>query len=596
MEEKIFCPGRFLGLNENPDGDTKLKPGEASVCRNFTVTRDGNLRRRAGTGLILELCPGENVKGIWCGSVAGQQVTVCACGGKLWRIDSSGGVYSKTEMGAVDPELRPGFFGFSGKLYVLTGSGYCCWDGESFGPVRGYRPITYVAVPPSGGGERLEGENLLTGEKRVRFSPDGQSTVFILPEKDILSVDYIKDLNTGENIPETAYSVNLSGGKITFASAPAEGVSSLEAGWTARNSRRGTVEKMRFSELYNGTQDSRVFLGGDGSNRIIYSGLDDSGEPRADYFPVLNFIRAGEENEPVTGLIRHYSTLICFKRHSAWSVRYGNLGLADGSVTGAFYCAPVNRSIGCEAPGQVQLVENSPRTLHGRDLFSWKNNNSYSSNLTMDERQARRISDRVQKTLSGFDFARCVCFDDNYTQEYYISCGDKCLVENYACGAWYLYEGLSVTAFGRQGARLLLGDSQGRLLALSCAYRSDTGSPIEARWESGSMGFGRDWRRKLSPCIWLGIKPETRAEVLVSLSTDRGVSRKKPVRSSLAAFSPVNFRHWSFATCRRPRIRRIKLRAGKFVYCRLVLESSSPETTATVLASCMRVRFTGTAK
>ena len=47
--EKIFQIRAWGGLNENPDGDTKLKMGEAAVMRNFRITRDGNLQRRPGS-------------------------------------------------------------------------------------------------------------------------------------------------------------------------------------------------------------------------------------------------------------------------------------------------------------------------------------------------------------------------------------------------------------------------------------------------------------------------------------------------------------------------------------------------------------------
>lgn len=38
----------FLGLNENPDGDTHIKTGEMSECRNFSVTMDRHLQLRPG--------------------------------------------------------------------------------------------------------------------------------------------------------------------------------------------------------------------------------------------------------------------------------------------------------------------------------------------------------------------------------------------------------------------------------------------------------------------------------------------------------------------------------------------------------------------
>lgn len=40
-DEKVFRIQEFLGLNESPDGDTKLKLGEASVMRNFKIDLRG---------------------------------------------------------------------------------------------------------------------------------------------------------------------------------------------------------------------------------------------------------------------------------------------------------------------------------------------------------------------------------------------------------------------------------------------------------------------------------------------------------------------------------------------------------------------------
>ena len=47
--EKTFTLKAFLGLHQNPDGDTKLKFGEAAAMRNFRITREGNLQKRPGT-------------------------------------------------------------------------------------------------------------------------------------------------------------------------------------------------------------------------------------------------------------------------------------------------------------------------------------------------------------------------------------------------------------------------------------------------------------------------------------------------------------------------------------------------------------------
>ncbi len=597
MNEKIYSLKAFSGLCENPDGDTKLSFGQASVCKNFAVTRDGNLRRRAGSKTLIKLGSAP-VRGIWQGLVKGEDELICACDGNIWRLsEEENGVFSMQNLGAMNTDREVHFFPFSNLLYMINGIEYKVFDGKSLKNVDGYRPLVAVTVPPAGGGETLERVNRLSGCRRLWLSPDGKGTEFKLPEENILSLDYVKDLKTGALLDKSLYSADLAQGKIIFSSPPAQAVNSIEAGWTMKKNYRQDVLSMRFGELYNGTQDSRIFLYGDGSNRCIYSDLDYDGNPRADYFPDLNELRVGDENSPVTGLIRHYSSLICFKSHSAWSIRYGNIELKDKTVTAAFYCSPINRSIGNEAMGQQKLVLNSPRSLHGRDLFEWRNASAYSSGVTQDERQAKRISDRIFKTLGEFDFSKCICFDDNVAQEYYISCGNSCLVQNYACDAWYLYEGLNATAFQNYRGELIFGTADGEIKSLSYRWKSDDGKAIKAYWESGAMSFGLDSRRKYSCMLWVGIKPESFGELHVSIQTDRR-SRygDKKIVSSIASFCPADFSRWSFKTNRKPQIHRLKLKAKKFVYYKLIFESRSPNTAATVLASDLRLRLTGWAK
>ena len=600
--ERVFKIKAWGGLNENPDGDTKLKMGEAAAMRNFRITRDGNLQRRPGSRAIASLLPegaeAAPVRGIWSGNVGGVDQLIAACGGKLWKLwDDDAGAYIEEEIGCISTEHEIHFFGFDNNLYIINGVEYKVWDGQTLADVGGYRPLVTVSVPPDGGGETLEQVNKLCGERRCWFSPDGEKTVFHLPEKGILSLDYVKDLSTGENMAADSYTADTQAGTVTFSQAPAMGTNTIEIGWTMAENFRGQVLNMRWGELYAGTQDTRIFLYGDGSNRAIYSGLDYDGKPRADYFPDLNEVSVGDANTPITGMIRHYSRLLCFKESSAWTIQYGTISMADGLVTEAFYVTPVNRSIGNVAPGQVRLVLNSPRTLHGSDVYEWKNSGSYSSNLTVDERQAKRISDRIYATVRKFDLENCYCYDDNWAQEYYICYDGKALVHNYAADAWYYYEDFDAVCMANFRGELLYGTSDGRLMHFSTDYLSNDGRAIDAYWESGSMSFGQDYQRKYSAMLWVGVKPESSAEVTVTVQTDRSSSyTEKLVTSSLANFAHVNFAKWSFATNRKPQMSRLKIKAKKFVFYKLVFRTSSADSTVTILAADIRVRFTGYAK
>lgn len=703
-DERVFRIQKFLGLNENPDGDTKLKMGEASVMRNFKVTRDSNLQRRPGLGMVMgllnsytveikgirltkavridhgtcstltfwsaitdpnetagildvtgtsktmtyddvEAIPRNNgdelsenwyykdgnndiylldrcltfgdeyvwsmryinvvststnkpVRCLWAGNIKGTEYVIGAADGHLWQLYKEGVGWSRVDLGGFNTPGEVFMFGYSELLYILNGSQFRQFDGTTFKEVEGYRPIVSVSVVPTGGGTTYEQVNKLNGKRRCWVSPDGTATVFQLPEKGISSVDWVKTRADDATMDKSKYTVDLEKGTVTFSTAPAQGINTLEIAWTHPKSGHSEAVKMRYAETYNGANDNRVFFYGDGTNRAFYTGLDYNGKARADYWPDMNVLSVGEANTPVTALIRHYSRLIVFKSNATYSVQYGVTSLADDTTVATFYATPVNRSIGNAAMGQAQIVLNYPRTLFGRDLYEWRNSSSYTSNLTIDERQAQRISDRIMGTLSDFDIEKCTCWDDNDNQEYYILSGDgRALVHNYAADAWYLYTDFDATCLVSFHGQLYAGDSQGRVNSVSYENRTDNGTKISSYWESGSEAFGQDYMRKYSAMLWVGIKPEPHGEVYVTVQTDRkSVHTQKAVSSSLAVFDPADFRRWSFSTNRKPRMNRLKIKAKKFVFYKLVFYTESINTTVTILSADMRVRFTGYAK
>lgn len=596
-QEKIFSLKAFLGLHQNPDGDTKLKFGEAADMRNFRITRDGNLQKRPGTRTLATLDETEPVRGLWNGYVNGEEVFLAACAGKLWKLTPDEELFSAAELGEINTDSDVHMFGFSNIVYIINGAEYKQYDGTALSDVDGYRPLVAIAIPPDAGGETLEQVNKLVGTRRAWISPDGEGSSFQLPEKGLQSLDYVKDLKTGENLESAAYSYDLEAGTVTFTEVPPQTVNSYEIGWTMAQNFRSQVSAMRYSELYSGTQDTRVFLYGDGSNKAIYSGLDYDGKPRADYFPDLNEVAVGDANTPITSLIRHYSTLVCYKTSSAWAIQYGLVTMADGLQTEAFYVTPINRSIGNAALGQVRLVLNAPYTLHGNDLYEWRNTASYSSNLSVDERQAKRISDRIYSTLNGFDLSKCFCWDDNDSQEFYICCDGKALVYNYAADAWYSYENFPVACMANRHGELCIGSPDGKIKHLNYMYKSDDDEAIDAYWESGSMSFNQDYMRKYSAMLWVGIKPESAGEVEVTVQTDKKSSySEKVISSSLATFREANFARWSFRVNRKPFMTRLKIKAKKFVFYKLIFKTNTPDTTVTLLAADIKVRYTGMAK
>lgn len=518
------------------------------------------------------------VRGLWSGFVAGQEVLCAACNGYLWQLArSEDGAWSKTACGAIDTGEDVHMFGFQDRLYLLNGSEYKVWDGTALTDVGGYRPLVAVSVPPAGGGTALEQINKLNGLRRVRVSPDGTATAFRLPERDLASVDYVRDVATGEDIE--SYDVSLTAGTVTITPAPAEGTNSIEIGYSVAADTAEEILAMRCAELYNGAQDTRVFVYGDGTNRCFYSGIDFDGLPRADYFPELNVAHIGDANTPVTAMIRHYDRLLAFKLDSAWSIGYAQLTLADGSVTAGFYVSPINRSVGCCAPGQAVLVENRPRTLDARSVVEWST--TASGSLSGDERNAERVSQRVDETIRSFDLETAKAFYDKYAHEYYVIGADgTALVNGIDADAWYVYTNFAARCLINYKDELYFGTADGYLRHFSTEYFSDEGEAIDAYWESGSMPFGADFRRKYSAMLWVGIRPDDNGYLAVTARTDR----------------KTDFAEYSFSTAdaaQVPEMNRIKLKAKKFTYYNLILSNNTADTTATVVSVDIRVRGTG---
>lgn len=476
----------------------------------------------------------DEIKALWSGWVNQSEYLIAACGGNLWRLTESGGTWSRTSLGSINTNGVVTLFGMSDKLYILDGTGYYVWDGTTLANVYGYAPLVVTAAEPgTGSGQTLERVNLLTRQRRKRFSSDG-ATIYYHLESDLDSVDRVvvngvEDHNysallisgnvgfpqgspppAGSNNVEITYTVSLtqryrytgngvttvfeipvdaeeidefvsatvggtsalctvSGNRITFASAPAADASVVIT--MKLKDPRDKILAMRYAEFFNGQNDNRVFLYGDGSNTTYYSGIDEYGKGRADYFPDLNEIEVGD-NSPITAMCRHYSRLLIFKSQSAYSVYYDIITLADGSATDGFYLSSVNRVVGCDAMGQAQLVENKVRTPDGQSIYEWAA--TYSGGvITNDQRNAKRISQRVEKTLGEFDLTQCVTWFDKIRHEYWCVYDGTAVVHNTELDAWSVYTNIPATAFVLWQDEVYFGAADSWLRHMSEDYACD---------------------------------------------------------------------------------------------------------------------------
>ena len=571
---------RFRGVNENADV-SKMKPGEATYMRNYRITDAGALTVRPG--IKTEQPPFENmsgaIRGMWSGRLGGVDSLVYLQGTELYIKEQNGTHF--LQGATIDGTGKAEVVFFGGLLYIFTGSElyYVTSDLDSLEVVEGYVPTVSIATAPDGAGTLYESVNKLTAKRKVRYSADGTSTTYALPEEcpaEIISVQvdglFTKEYTTSkvagserrqvtfETAPaagannivieysakrEEIYKGYSSGMMLTY-SKPGETGNTVKAvqrwtgdywetlgksGYTANETtvtittttteaypwrviyytdahNRSEVTSMTAAEIYNGTQDTRLFIYGDGSNKVLYSGLDENGIGTASYFPDLNEIEVGNTNSPVTSLIRHKSRLLVFKETEAYSVYYSLMTLADSRVTAAFYVNAISRNVGCSANCRATGANNKVYTACYGSLYEWASTNT-TGNITADDRNSKVVSERVSATVKALTGEKHLVYN-GLTQELICFSGKVAVLYNFAADAWYIYDSLvsgineTISAAEIYNGTVYFGTTGGHLKRFDASSPVDeTSTIIKAIWSSAWLDFGKPHYQKYSPKLWL---------------------------------------------------------------------------------------------
>lgn len=575
---------KFLGLNQDENGETQLLLGESPFMVNFQITETYKLKKRIGYEQLFASIAAKNIQGMWYGSLSGTYHFLFACNGKIYKHNLTTKV--NTEIGTLT-DAKTSFFVFQNKLYILNGYEYKYWDGTTFGVVAGYRPKIAIGTPPSGGGTLYEQINLLTGQKRQTFSADNTSKDYQLAETAITSVDFV-NVNGVTKTLTTDYTVNLTTGKVTFVVAPTTGQDNVEIGWTKGTGDRTAIEKCRASLLYGGANDTRVFTWGNTSykNRRYYTGLAD-GVPSAEYFPANNYSDVGSSEFAITDIVKQHDRQIIFTETNAF---YSYLESID-NIT-AFPVLPLNDVKGNKPFNQARIILNNPYTVF-EGVYEWSATN------VRDERNTRYISKRVQPTLDQVDLNTAITFDYEAVGEYWLCVDNKVWIHNYRNDTWYYYELYNnIKSIITIDDTFYFGTDNGQIMKFDSEFTNDNGNVISAEWQMGFYDWGEEWLRKYLNKTWVSLKPESRSSIDVAWETnvDGSLVNPVPIQYSLFDFEKLDFEDWSFETGYNPQPFRLKTKAKKFVYFKLILQNKSLTYTATVLSINMLGRLGGQSK
>lgn len=630
--KKMFTVDKFYGINESADGLTELKMGEASKMENFYVTDAFNLTVRPGIQRID--ANGERtaatILATWAGHVGEEEnenvddeyLVVVDFDGSTDRIflyragdDKQFYVFKSQsgKLGLISAEnAHVKIFPFGGKIYIMSAGNTVCFEDEEFQIAEAYVPLVIAGADPvSGSGTVLENINLLSANRRIDYSADGETKAYKLPSEATSVLKIVID-NVEQSL-SSAGSFDTSKNVFTFGAAPVKGVGNVEITYgtdaAKAEENRMRVVRMKLTEAYNGSTDTRLFVAGDGSNICYYSGVTQDGEATPMYFPAMNEIAVDMTSAAVTGLIRHYSKLLVFtKGGGAYTISYEPVTNQDGSTVAGFYLRSANKGFGNDVMGQVATVNNFARTITEDGIYSWNITASY----YQDERYAKRVSDMVEKSLKNANIANVVVCDDNFSKTYYVFLNDAAgtvLVNRYDLGkegVWCIYKGELLrnvkNAMVSHGVMVFNNETELFYLDKDLVYDVESvkgagRQQIKAVWESGYMDFGADFQQKYSSEIYVSLLPQLHSSMFVTASTDRREEYlSKEVSHNIFSWAGADFRWWTFNTNVAPKISRLRIKVKKFVYYKLIFRVEEEGAQATVLGYDQTIRYGAKAK
>jgi len=589
-EAKAYAIDRFLGVNKTST-ETLLQLGEASEMSNFIITDDMKLSKTNGYTSQFTTLGAHNIQGIWYGSLSGVNHLLFACNGHIYEHNLV--LKTNTDCGTL-ADAPTTFFVSNNVVYIKEGTEFYKWSGSGvIVQVSGYIPTVFTASPPSGGGTILESINYLTGTKIKKYSGNGSSTVYQLPELGINSVDLVT-VNGVTQTLTTHYTVSLVNGTVTFVTFPPTGVNNVVITWTKTTS--GDRQMVTNCKFYGGVYYARYWLFGNPNykNSRFPSGVTMSGVSDPSYFPKFSDSNVGEYE--ITDICIQYNKQLVFNNDSAWySEEEDYTDPTTGAITALFPVYPMNTATGNVAKGQTQIIGNNPFTIC-KGIYEW------AATYIQNEKNVSWKSKRIQNDLDTVDLSTALTIDWNDKGLYYLCIGKKIWVLNYRintdaeAGVWYILDlPHTPTSFQIVERELYMGTSDGKLMKWDSSMTFD-GTTIDAYWHMGFTSFGIDWIRKFVQRLFITLLPLARTHIDIKYETDKDNSSDTLTASyQLNNFSDWDFSDFSFATNYSPQPKMFKIRAKKIDYFKLKLSNNGTDG-CTILSITLPTRFGGMIK
>ena len=555
-----------LCLNE----ETSLSVSQSPVLLNMCLDNGGILSKRDGQKFIFNTdLSSTKIQGMYEFKDHIYYVT----NGILYKFDGS----TNTKLSGKSLGLNDVFmFTYNGTLYFLNGENYYCLIDDVVSEITPYIPrVSYNRKPDGSGGEIDESWNMISDQFRNTFNGDGTTKDYILSLDNLKSVDKV----TIGGVTTTEFTVDLVKGKVSFTTAPAEGLNNVEITASKTFDKlKENITKCTFAIEFS----NRMFFSGnsDYPNQYYAGGLSD--DNKANYFPQKYKYLIGGTDKKITAFKVRHNKLVVFKEDMTCTV---------DSATGldnlaSFPITFLNTDVGCDIPNSVQLINNDiifANTYQGINIIVSTYIQGESNIVTLSQNINGNHNRKGLLKESNLKNAKSV----DYNFKYHLCLGDKCYVLDYKDGIstknteenkWFLYDNIKANCFCVFKNELYYGHNAKGNLVKFISQKNDFGEGINAVWKSKLFDFGYPDYLKIISELYATFSnsDNSRNEIDVTYTSENGTIEKTLTigNASLWDWNEFDWENFNWDVALFDRTLKDKIKLKKVVYMQLTFENS----------------------
>jgi hypothetical protein len=507
---------------------------------------------------------------------------IIAAGTKLYKYDPAVGTASQLITGLT--AQKGFFFQYGNVLYYINGAQYVQWDGAGCAAVTPYIPTVVINRPPTGGGTVNEDYNRVGAGFKNSFNGTAGSVAFTLTDINLDATEVTAIVNGVVKVENTHFTVNRNTGIVTFDTATGAGTNNvIITAYKTDTTQINTILTCTQAAAFGGQNDSRMFLGGNGTPIYYWSEVDDPS-----YFPLTQYNIAGGNYDEVTAFGAQYDVLAIFKKQKIGGVTY-QYDIANAQDYFNYY--GINSQIGCDAPGTMQLIGNR---------LTWLNTQhgvcTMLSTAIKEQNDVQVISRNINGNGARSGLLQEANLEDaiaiSFDNKYWLCVNEKIYLWDFGVRpyiwdgnpekdaarlGWWIFDNIDAQAWMEDGENLYFGDSDGFIKQFENTY-SDAGVAIDAYWKLAIRDFGLpEWLKTIRD-IWYTVKTETDMEITVTFYSDEhqaGITDSMTNTSIGFSYDDFYYDNFYYGSINFPKTYHKRLNMKKIVYFSMMFSNDT---------------------